>query len=263
VIALRELQMQFLNAVRHGGLDDAVRLVARGRVAATTALSVYQSNYTEGFRKALALEFPVIEQLVGADCFSQLAFRYQSKSPSRSGDLHGIGAAFSAFLGEEFATTQYAYLPDVAHLEWALECASRIPAQRPLDRRELDCLPADAYGDIHLTRQHGSVLVASDFPVVTIWCSNQVDATDNLSIDLAQGPEHAIVKRGPRTAEILPLSHAEFEWLRALEHHEQLSAALESALKADRNFDLTTTLHRFFQSELFVQLALHPPTEIH
>ncbi len=63
-------------------------------------LDIYRNNLREGFVKALALGFPVIERLVGAEYFHQLAIELLRAHPSRSGNLHHGGQAVRALAGE-------------------------------------------------------------------------------------------------------------------------------------------------------------------
>src|SRR5579864_5012849 len=98
MLPLRDLQKLFDRAL----FDDAPDAVApwiqccetdaaQGVAIDTAArLSIYRNNLHEGFRKTLALEFPVIERLVGEDYFRQLALSFLAEHPSRFGDLHCI-----------------------------------------------------------------------------------------------------------------------------------------------------------------------------
>src|SRR3569832_2986714 len=58
--SLREFQRQFVEALFDGSPD--------GR----SGIEIYRNNLHEGFLKALALEFPVIQRLVGEAYFRQL-----------------------------------------------------------------------------------------------------------------------------------------------------------------------------------------------
>ena len=152
MLALRELQTRFTDAL-FDGADAAVQgeIVADG-VSVAERIDIYRNNLREGFSKALAIGFPVIEKLVGAEYFRQLALDFLGAHPSRAGNLHHIGAPFPAFLRERFAETEYAYLTDVAALEWACEEALVAPDAAPIsadDLREIDQLVS---GRIHLIR---------------------------------------------------------------------------------------------------------------
>src|SRR5712691_4666021 len=132
MLPLRDLQKLFDRALFDYTPDAAAPWIdgyetgaAQGvAIDAHARLAIYRNNLQEGFRKALALEFPVIERLVGEDYFRQLAASFQAEHPSRFGDLHCIGDPFARFLLQRFEDTQYAYLPDVATLEWAYQQSS-------------------------------------------------------------------------------------------------------------------------------------------
>ena len=102
-------------------LRDAQRRFAASLFSAAAAgsagLTVYRRNLRGNFAKVLALEFPMVQRVVGADYFATLAWNFQRVEPSRSGNLHGIGATFAAFLRSRFGGSDLRYLGDVADLE--------------------------------------------------------------------------------------------------------------------------------------------------
>jgi len=132
VLALRELQMHFVDALFSGDAEVVASQIEANGVEPTERLDVYRNNLREGFTKALSVGFPVVERLVGAEYFRQLALDFLHAHPSRAGNLHHIGAPFPAYLRERFADTQYPYLGDVAALEWAHEEAILAADDAPL-----------------------------------------------------------------------------------------------------------------------------------
>src|SRR3954453_14142785 len=80
---LRELQLQFVAAMF--AESDAIQTHVRDDgMSASARLGIYRNNLREGFIKALALGFPVIERLGGTDYFRQLALEFMSAHPSRA-----------------------------------------------------------------------------------------------------------------------------------------------------------------------------------
>ena len=61
---------------------------------------------------------------------------YRARFPSRSGDLHWVGSDFATFLLEHLHGSDYAWLADLARLEWAREQAS-IARVDAFSRREV------------------------------------------------------------------------------------------------------------------------------
>ncbi len=116
---LADLQRRFVASLygEPAGIEAAIRgaggIDARGRIA------IYRHNLEAGFAKALALEFPVIAALCGAEYFALLAREFQRAHPSTSGDLHDIGGPFPRYLRQRFGAGDHAYLGVVAALYWA------------------------------------------------------------------------------------------------------------------------------------------------
>ena len=108
-------------------------------------LGIYRNNSDWQFRSALAASFPVLKKRVGDEYFRQLAFHYRAGHPSRSGDLHWVGRDFAGFLAVHLRDGDYAWLADLARLEWAREVAS-VSETRPAIGA--DCLSRFAPEDL-------------------------------------------------------------------------------------------------------------------
>jgi hypothetical protein len=254
VLALRELQTRFADAL-FDGADAAVQgeIIVDG-VSAAERIDIYRNNLREGFSKALAIGFPVIEKLVGAEYFHQVALDFLSAHPSRAGNLQHIGAPLPGFLRERFAGTEYTYLADVAALEWACEEALIAPDAAPItadDLREID--PA-RYESLRFDLHPACALVQSTFPIVSIWRVNQPDAATDELINLADGGDNVLVARAARGIEFHQLSAADFAALQAFGRGSTLGEALEAAQAADPAFDLGAALRRFLSLNILVGL---------
>src|ERR1700704_1590626 len=108
--------MHFVDALFGGDAAGVAAQIEANGLEPAERLDIYRNNLHEGFTKALAIGFPVIERLVGVDYFRQLALDFLRAHPSRAGNLHHIGAPFPRFLRERFADTEYTYFADVAAL---------------------------------------------------------------------------------------------------------------------------------------------------
>jgi hypothetical protein len=259
--ALRDVQARVIEALLDGSTADAAELVADNRFGPTAGLDVYRNNAVEGFRKALALEFPVIERLVGPEYFAQLARRFQRDQPSRRGDLRHIGAELARYLVKDFAGSEFEYLADIASLEWAVETLSTAADEPGITIDVLRCIPPESYPMLRLTRKQCLTIVPSVYPIVKIWHANQSGAAADETIDLAQGGEHALVQRSRRGIEVIAISAAQCAMLQTLQRGLSLSVALDAALAADADFDLGACLQRFFQLGLFSRVDIPQPTE--
>lgn len=267
MLPLRELQWRFDSAVFDDVPDEAAPWIrgcesdpAEGAaIDAYARIAIYRNNLREGFRKALALEFPVIERLVGEDYFRQLALSFLSEHPSRAGDLHPIGAPFAQFLSRRFEDTPYAYLPDVAALEWAYQQSLVAADAPPFDVATLRDIPPEAYGHVLFTLHPACGLLRSPYPVVRIWAVNQPESTDDEVVDLSSGADFVLIRRADEGVEMRRIAAADFAMLDAFSQQAHLAPALEQARAIDPDFDLGAALRRFISlGVLAAAHATHP-----
>jgi len=151
-------------------------------------LAVYRNNSRQFFRSALALTYPVLQRRVGEAFFRQLATEYRAAHPSRSGDLHWVGAEFPGWLETRLLDTEYAWLADLAHLEWACEEAAASATDPPVALQSLAAIAPEHLDDARLRLQPSLRLVASRWPIWSVWQANQVAGAP--PVDLTTGAEH-------------------------------------------------------------------------
>src|SRR5689334_15059703 len=161
------MQGAFAAALR----DDSVACA----VSPSGNLSIYRNNASVSFRVALEQTFPVVRRRVGDDYFRQLSVQYRARFPSRSGDLHWIGRDFPAFLLEHLHGGDYAWLADLARLEWSRTQASIIRFEPPVTADVLGHFAAGQLESLVFRLQPSLHLVASDFPIFSVWLANQAE----------------------------------------------------------------------------------------
>jgi len=219
VASLREMQSAFAAALR----DPAVACA----VLPAENLSIYRNNAAVSFRVALEGSYPVVRRRVGDDYFRQLTWQYRERFPSRSGDLHWIGQDFPAFLFEHLQGSEYAWLADLARLEWARSQAAIAKVEPPM---LADVLGRFAPGQLeHLVfgLQPSLQLIASDFPIFSVWLANQADNAS--PVDQSVGPECGMVRARSDLLEVRPLEPRLFSYLCALEAGAPLGEAVNTA----------------------------------
>jgi hypothetical protein len=253
VPTLRDLQRRFAAAL----FDTASeQMSAEVRANGIDRLAIYRGQLHAVFARTLALEFPVIERLVGGAYFRQLALQFQAAHPSRAGNLHHIGAPFPAFLRDRFRGGDYDYLNDVAALEWALQESAVAADAPPLDPQVLRSIAPAGYAQLHFALHPAARLVSSTYPVLAIWHANQAGSAARGTIDLASGQTRVLVHRGAQGVGFHVLSAPECALLGAFAENSCLGTALEAALKEDAAFDLGSTLRRFVVLGAFTDAAL-------
>ncbi len=255
MLSLRDLQLRFVAALFEG--QDAVvtpHIEGTAEIAAAR-LAVYRNNLREGFLKALAIDYPVVERLVGEDFFRQTARDFQLQHPSRRGDLAHVGEPFPEYLRSRFGAGEYAWLPDVAELEWALQEVAVAPDAAGLDTASLADIPPHRYPDLVFEPHPATRLVDSPFPVVRIWQSNQPGAPAE-TVDLDAGADRVLVRRRGDELEFVHLAVADFTFARMLSRRTPLGLATDASLAVDPAFELTTALTRLTLAGAFARLGL-------
>ena len=260
--SLRELQQRFYDALL---LDDATALAGLVRTDGLDPedrVDVYRNNARERFRKTLAADYPVIQQLVGEQCLRGLARLYMREHPSRSGDLQSFGHEFAAFLAMRYGGGEYAYLADVARLEWAYQEVLIAPDAESVGVDALAVFPADRLEQLKL-RLHPAVrLVRSRFPILRIWQLNQHGADPEESIDLASGGEAVLLRRLESHVELRRLAAADWTLLTGLHAGVALGRAVDAALAEAHDFDLQRALAQAFTLGLIVHCSIPDSTDI-
>jgi Putative DNA-binding domain len=255
MLPLPELQARFAAALRadaEAPVDAALlREIRADGLEPAARLDIYRNNLRGNFLKVLALEFPAIRRLGGADWFAQCGLDFLRAHPSRSGDLHGLGAPFAAFLAQRLHGGRHAYFADVAALEWAWqESLVAADAAAQLDVAALAGVAAEQVVGLRFTMHPALRLVRSRWPTFTIWNANRDDAVDApdgardaaAPIDLDAGGQCVIVRRSGEGAEARCCDAATYEWLAALAAGARFGAAWDAAAAVEPRFDVARTL---------------------
>lgn len=243
--SLRELQRSFAAALR----DPAVACA----VVPPANLAIYRNTARAAFLGALELTFPVVRRRVGDDYFRQLAAHYRDRSPSRSGDLHWAGRDFAAFLDEHLGGGDYAWLADLARLEWSrAECAvaAVLPA---MPATALARFSVEEFEHLVFGLQPSLKLHSSSYPVVTIWLANQAENAP--PVDQSVGSEYGMVLPRIDHVEVRHINERAFSFLSALQSGLPLGDAMtRSNLEAEV---LAGELEFIFSQGLVNSLALN------
>jgi len=203
---------------------------------------IYRNNVVVSLAEALGLAFPVVKKLVGETNFGVLARAFVSVHPPEDPRLARWGTALPGFL-ETFAPVRpLGYLPDVARLEQAIRESYHAADAAPFDPAVLAGLDAAALMEARLAVAPAVRLVASRWPVFSIWRFNTEDAAPKPQM----AAEEVLVSRpgyDPLPA-LLPPGGVAF--LTALAGGASLGTAL-AAPGVPEDFDLDTTLARVLQ----------------
>jgi hypothetical protein len=257
VPALRDLQCAFAAGLRDGTRVEAPWAAADG-IDAAARLQIYRNNSRALFRHSLELTFPVVRRRVGDAFFRTLVDEFRREHPSRTGDLHEVGRPWPAFLAARLESSPYAWLAELAELEWACADAAVAPDAASVSAVALAAVPADALADVRLVTAPSLRLVSASVPVLAVWRANQRDPA-GAPVDLAAGPAFVRVHRSADDVELCALEAGEFHFLRELAGGASLGEALDrAALPMER---LAPVLAGLFADGCIVAVDLTGNTE--
>lgn len=228
--SLAGLQREFARALqsRPGSAPGVPAFSVTRQAAAAAGLDVYRNNTRQFFWTALELTYPVVRRRVGDEYFRMLAEEYRGVHPSRSGDLHWVGVAFPAWLTGRLAGTEYAWLGELARLEWLCEESMAARREPALSVQCLASVPADRVDGLQLRLQPSLRSMASRYPVWSVWQANQGDG-DAAPVDLTRGPEHCACACLDERVTVYRLEAGQARLLEALAGGAALGRAVELA----------------------------------
>lgn len=259
MLALRELQFAFCDALLHGEVGAILSCVRARGVAPARRIAVYRNNVFNNYSEAMRAVYPVVECLVGEDFFAGAARKYIVAHPSSSGDLHDFGHRFGEFLDSFAPAAALPYLGDVARLEWFWHECFHAAEHPPLSLERLGSVPNESLDALRFKIHPACRLLASRYPVGKIWSVNQPDWQGARNVDLeADGGARLLIRRDAYAVVIEQLGDGEFEMLLTLARGEPLAWACELAAAVDASFELGPFLRRQVESGAIVDFTISP-----
>ncbi len=212
--------------------------------------AVYRNNVVVGLVDLLAARFPVCQRLVGEEFFRAMADVYLRGAPPQSKILHEYGESFPQFIESFAPARELFYLADVARLEYAIGLAYHAADAEPAPLAAIAATAPQALLRATL-RLHPSLrLVASRFPVVSIWRVN-LEGAEPKSVSF-DGGEDALVIRNLGAVEAHPLPPGGFAFLDCIAEGAPVEDAIAQSVAFHSSFDLTSCLRLLLASNAIV-----------
>ena len=211
-------------------------------------LKAYQANGHMLAERALRAAYPVLEQMLGADSFAELARAFWHAYPPVRGDITVWGDQLAEFLGQSAQLQGEAYLPDVAEAEWALHrCASE--PDREGDLATLSLLTTEDPSTLGLTLAPGLVTLSSAWPLASLMLAHREGrpSLEEVGRQLQRPvPQEVVVWRAGLQPRLRQALAGEALLLRGL----LAGLALEPAVEAAQGLDFSHWLPLAVQSGL-------------
>lgn len=252
---MRTWQGDFASALRDPDLELPHGVTSHDSDAPQERFAVYRNNVMVGLVCALEARFPATRKITGADFFKGAARLFAAAQPPHSPLMMFYGDEFPAFLADFEPAREVPYLTDVARLEAARTRAYHAADAKPLLPAALSGGLPDALAGMRFVLHPSVEIVASDYPIVTIWAMNSGE------IDLAPitdwRGEDALVSRPGFDVEVRRLPPGAMTFLQGLGSGTALGAAAQAALAENPSFDLAGNLAALFAG-LAIEMTNQP-----
>ena len=253
---LAELQAAFRAAVL--GPDDQAppEVTSHSNPRPKRRFDVYRNNVAASLTGTLAARFPVVERLVGEEFFQAMALVFVEGAPPRSPVLLHYGADFPKFLETFEPVADVPYLPDVARLEYLQNAAYNAADAKPLTVEDFQALPPETISDARFVPHPSLGLVASEYPVYSIWRTNAHD-TEIVPVTPDHGAEQVMVVRPDLAVEVVKLPPGAYALIAALRDGATLTDAADRGGSSSPHFNLQGALAGLIRSGALIAVLEH------
>lgn len=247
-----DVQDEFADALLSAAVPVPSSLKGASVRRADRRFAVYRNNVAVSLIDALGARFPVVKRLVGDEFFSAMANAFVLREPPVSPLLIHYGDTFPAFIEAFDAAKPLPYLADVARLEYARGRAYHAADAEPLPRAAFAALPPGRIGSARVILHPSVGVVASSYPVLSIWEVNQDRAVRAVP---HWGAEAAVVARPFLEVETRRLLPGTDIFLLALQAGSTIAEAVEHAMAATPEFNPSDGLAVLIGAHLAVGLS--------
>lgn len=153
-MSLRELQQKFANHILHSIPYDG-----------DSRIFIYEGGYYARFVEALAETYESCKTIVGEEEFEKLVYRYIHQFPSKSYNIFDAGAGFPFFITTDEIIDRFAYLYDIAKLEWGIASCFHSIWKESLDPNILIETIQQEEAGVCLQFQEGLTIISSPWNI--------------------------------------------------------------------------------------------------
>ncbi|MFC0349649.1 putative DNA-binding domain-containing protein [Undibacterium danionis] len=248
---LAQNQKNFFELLMSKEADSPTDLFSTPADLLESRMAIYRGNLQAIWSKTLANAYPVLQQLVGEEFFTYLAFQYGRQYPSQSGDLNLFGDQFSDFLSLETTVKDYPYFASVANLEWNLHRAYYAENIPFISLSQFLSEVGELAQQYRLLFHPAVALFQAEYAAAQIYLAHQVQPVQTMDVAL-DTPCCALISRPSWQLIVTPLDNTSFLTLMALQQGQTLGDALALAIASDSQFDIANALQKWFGLGVFV-----------
>ncbi len=205
------------------------------RLPGHEAMGIYRNNSIGARQQALQLIYPVVEKILGEQCFTMMTKDFVTSSPSLDADLNNFGDGFADFLSKQVSIhdvfEDFNYLPDLAHLEWYYHAAYYAPDDKPPS--DLSTVSPSVEDDktIYMSSSRALYQLSTNFPVYDIWQAHQAEGAME-EVPALTEEDHILVYRQQNHPQIQRISQHESMTLQMFKTSQEVESILEFLIEA-------------------------------
>lgn len=223
---LADLQTKFCQHLLHQPVDLST-LNITGPLPVEQLMSLYRNNFYVSLTDYLKGCFPSVSALVGEEFFAQLAKAFIIRQPLANANIELYGADFSGFIDSIEQTRSLPYLAGIAALDWGFDRTKAVTEIASFPFVELEQLTEEQQLQIRFQMPAETLLLASDYPLLSIWQGVKKDCLEGIDMDLA---EYLILHPSVTEAAVFyPLSAPQYKFLSAISTGVPLQRLAETA----------------------------------
>ncbi len=246
---LANLQEQFAKALQYQATGNSCAIVS-DQFSADERMQIYRNNFIISLTEVLSATYPMVETLLGKECFAQIARRYVLTNPLTEGDVTHYGASFAETIKHfDQVTAQVPYSCEVARFEWQIDLARQTQREQQSNTRLLPLTQL-----VQITTEQQSELVfhirsecrsfSSNYAVFDLLGAMQNQQFERLNINQPQCGVILATMIGGVACHLLDLET--FQLLSCLEQKQSLGDIQQALLANINNLMLLDLIDGFY-----------------
>lgn len=132
-------------------------------------LEVYEYAYKARLIESLEDDFEKVKQVIGEERFTEIADAYFDKHPSIFKSLTSAGKFFPGFIKKHSLVKEFAFLPDLAAIEWSQIVATFTEESPKLSPDAVGAFPKEAWPSAVLKLGESATLLTSTWDLEEVW----------------------------------------------------------------------------------------------
>jgi hypothetical protein len=248
---LPELQKQMMEKITGGKNAEGLPIENQPPFSPEQRLNVYRNNTAMTLRDVLKQAFPVTALLLGEKFMDFAIHEFTAIAPPDSGDMNAYGAGFPEFLEHLPNLNQFAYVPDVARLEWLAQEAYLSPREMPLTGQDLAAVEDPV--NLKLYLQPHVKLLRSGWPVDKLWSRVNEEGAALKDFEMKPAETYAAIFRAGDNISVWSISEGGYRFLEYLQSEPVFAFAAEAGMRAEPDLSLDRLLATLLQQELLAK----------